>query len=516
MSTRIILGLSFCLLIGFPQFATSSTGLPSDVRSLIVLGVEENLGMKIEQLNLPINKQDEVVQESAFDAEFFGLTSFAKSETPIASTLSLQETVDSEQLLGQLGLKKRFTSGLTGVLSLETERLTDNSSTEALDPSYRTSLLLDLTQPLWRDAGRQVNTTALQLAINRSRQTQLKYLQQAESLALGIADLAYQFSAAERVIVLRQDAVSLAEQTIAGNRKRYSVGVIPISEVQQAETALADREFKMSLAGQNRDLLLIALSRQVNQQLPNSLRDLDLAEIETTSPANLADVNSLYAQARKKRLDLQASEVDQENAALEKVFYRNQLEPKLDLRLQAGVNGLSGEPVDAATNNRYEGSWFDSGGSMLAADGLQWMVGLQFNMPLGNRLGEARLQQARLQEQRSRYQQRDLQEQLRSELSQQLANLQHSYQQLKIAEKFESLAILSLHQEQRRLEEGLSDTFRILSFQDQMIDAKIGRIEAAAQCRRNFSRLQYVRGLILESFNISVKIDPMGINDEKI
>jgi len=62
----------------------------------------------------------------------------------------------------------------------------------------------------------------------------------------------------------------------------------------------------------------------------------------------------------------------------------------------------------------------------------------------------------------------------------------------------------------------LSDTFRILSFQDKMIDAKIGRIEAAAQVRRNLVRLNYVRGDILESYQISVKIDSEGLTYEDI
>ena len=499
------------LLICGPSFALSAEKLPNTVRTLIVLGIEENLGLKIERLNLPISGQEEIVQDSAFDTEFFASSSFAKTETPNASTLSLQETVDSDQLSGQIGLRKRFTSGLNGEINLSSARLSDNSGTASLDPSYRTSLLLDLSQPLLRDAGPQVNTTGIQLAKNRTRQSQLNYLLQAQTLALGIADLAYQLSAAERVVGLRQDAVTLAEQTYRGNQKRFSVGVIPVSEVQQAETALADRELKLSLARQTYKELVIALKRLLNQQPSPDPDKLEIPGIESVNPANLPDLDDLFAQAKKKRLDLQIAAVDQQNAAVEKDYYRNQLEPKLDLRLQAGLVGLSGSAINTSTTSRYEGTWLESGGSLLAGEGTQWLAGIQFSLPLGNRLGDAQFQQAQLKERQSHYAQRDLQEQLKSEISQQLSNLQHSYEQLQIAEKFESLAVLSLHQEQRRLEEELSDTFRILSFQDQMIDAKIVRIDAATQCRRNFSRFQYVRGELLETFKISVKIDPMGI-----
>lgn len=496
--------------------AWSAETTPQALRDLIVLGIENNIGLKIRKIDIPTAKEDITFEDAAFDPEVYTSLAVSGTSNPYVSAFSASDSDDQRLVNGQLGLRKRFSLGTAANLVLTTERATGNDIFNDLSPSYRTALVLDLTQPLLRDAGNQVNATPLRLAENRSYQARLNYLLQAQALARGIADLTYQLSGAEQVVALRRDAVKLAERTLQANRKRFAVGVIPVSEIQEAETALADRQLSLSLARQSRELLQAELSRQLNRELPPSSTSLVADGGRAVTPVSLPGLEQLYAQARQKRLDLQISAVDQESAVLQTDYSLNQLRPKLDLQVQAGLNGLSGEPRTSTTTSHYHGNWFDSTGSLLAADGYQWSVGLLFSLPLDNRQAKARLQQARLQEQRSRSRQHDLEAQLKTELSQQLISLNRAGEQLKIAQKFESLAERSLQQEQRRLEEGLSDTFRILSFQDKMIEAKIGRIEALMQYRRNLSQMEYVRGTILESHGIRVIIDPEGSDYETI
>lgn len=109
-----------------------------------------------------------------------------------------------------------------------------------------------------------------------------------------------------------------------------------------------------------------------------------------------------------------------------------------------------------------------------------------------------------MQRKQANYRQRDVDTQLRSILQQQSINLKRAYDQVKIAERFERLAKLSLQQEQRRLEEGLSDTFRIISFQDNMITAQVGRINALIQYYSTAAQLSFYRGIILEQNNINL------------
>lgn len=481
---------------------------PTSLRSLIVLGLEKNIGLQVEQLNIPFRTEAIKVDESVFDSEVFASLGYSELKTPLASSLSLTDHSDSELLSGQVGLRKKYQSGFTTTLSLDTEWSEDDNQTEDLDPRYRSSLNLTLTQPLLRDFGVEANTTNLRVSRNQQRKSVLQHRYQAQNLALQIETLAGQLAGGAQIVLLRTEAVELSTELLAANQRRYDAGVIPISEVQEAETAAANRELELSLARQSRELLFDQLNQLLNHGLSTDFDPSSLFALGPDFPAiKLPEFEQMFAEAQVDSLVLQQNMFDIQNLSIRQDYYRNQLKPQLDLNLQAGVNGLSGDERSSSVNSRYAGSWGDSFSSAADSDGYQWGAGLEFSIPLGNRMAESRLRQAELQRKQANYRQRDLESQLRSALQQQAINLKRALEQVKIAERFEQLAKLSLDQEQRRLEEGLSDTFRMISFQDNMINAKIGRINALVQYYTSVAQINFTRGIILEQHNITLLLD---------
>ncbi|NOY12323.1 MAG: TolC family protein [Deltaproteobacteria bacterium] len=505
MNQRWVVALLTLSLAVFSSCAVAATG-PESVRDLIIIGLEENIGLRVEQLNIPLRAATVVIDESVFDPEFFASVGYLKTRTPLTSYLSLAAPSNSQQLTGQLGLRKRYSSGLTASLSLDTDWGEDNNPTEDLDPRYHSAFNLTLTQPLLRDFGAKVNRSSVQLSRNQYQQAELQHLLQAQRLALQIEVLAGQLAGEAEIVQLRTEAVALSEELYAANQRRFDAGIIPVSEVQEAETALADRELGRSLAQQARELHFAQLNRQLNHRLPGDFNPLSLYALDSGDlQLQLPEFEQLFVAACELSVDLRLAEIAIKSSNIQQDFYRNQLRPRLDLQLQAGLNGLSGNGRSSAVNSRYAGSWGDSFVGAATGDGYQWGGGLEFSMPLGNRLARSRLQQAELQRKQANYRQQDIKSELRSQLEQQLTNLRRAFEQVKIAERFEHLAELSLQQEQRRLEEGLSDTFRILSFQDKMISAKIGRINALILYYSSVAELNFTRGNILEQHGITLQ-----------
>ena len=69
------------------------------------------------------------------------------------------ETLETEQISGELALSKLFATGLQSRLALQgnrTEGLAGEQGlfSDQLNPSYYAALVLDLSQPLLRDRGR--------------------------------------------------------------------------------------------------------------------------------------------------------------------------------------------------------------------------------------------------------------------------------------------------------------------------------------------------------------------------
>lgn len=496
---RYLIAIGFVLLSSCTCF---SQGDGTSVRDLIVIGLDKNIGLQVQALNVPVSKAEIVSNMAVFDPELFATAGYVDTVTPIASSLSLLDQSESDQLSGELGVRQKYRTGLLASLSLNSEWIDDNDLSESLAPRYRTALNLQLTQPLLRNFGQSVNTTHLRLALKQNEQAGLDYQLQAQSLALQIELAAAKFAGEAQIQALRGDAVVLANELYAANKRRFDAGVIPISEVQEAETALANRELNLSLAQQAKELDFESLNRQLNHALDLDFdgRSLYLFPLQLAA-FELPTMEQMFSAAKKKNISLQLSEIAIQNSEIQQKYYRNQLKPQLDLTVQAGVNGLSGDERTTAIS-RYEGGWFDSFSSSAEADGYQWGAGLEFTLPLGNRAAKSKLKQADLQRRQANYRQRDLETELRSELQQQVINLQRAFDQVEIAQRFEKLAELSLRQEQRRLEEGLSDTFRIISFQDNMISAKIGRINALIQYYAAAAQLSFTRGTILEKHSI--------------
>lgn len=500
---------AFLLLVFLALPSWAAEVAPQDIRDLIILGLEKNIGLQVERINIPLSAEEIRVAAAVFDSELFATTGYAESSTPQALSSLQSNRYTAEQLTGQLGVRKSYVSGLSANLSLSSERNADNNQLESLQPRYRTALLLDLSQPLWRNFGSAVNTTPLQVARNQNQQLSYGYFLQAQALALQIETLALQFARDAEVVKLRKQALLLAQELHAANKRRFDAGVIPVSEVQEAETDLADRQLQLSLALQAQQLALQQLNRQLDYALPADFSVETLYPVNLSEPTrlelNLPAFDELFAVAKQQRLDLKISSLELANSALQKNYFHNQQLPQLDLKLQGGFNGLAGDARNAATTNAYAGSWGNSFSSMSAADGYQWRAGLEFSLPLGNQAAKARFRQAALRERQAAYQNRDLEAALKQELLQQQTVLHRAAEQVGIADRFQQLAETSLQQEQRRLEEGLSDTFRMLLFQNKMISAKIERIAALTYYRLAVAKMNFSRGIILQQHGITVQ-----------
>jgi len=80
--------------------------------------------------------------------------------------------------------------------------------------------------------------------------------------------------------------------------------------------------------------------------------------------------------------------------------------------------------------------------------------------------------------------------------------VERSLERVGVAERFEGLAQTTLTQEMERLKEGLSDTFRILDFQDDVIGAHIRKTSALVDFNQGLTNLYRAMGINLKRYSI--------------
>ncbi|MCB2185210.1 MAG: TolC family protein [Deltaproteobacteria bacterium] len=484
------------------------------LRQALQKGLEANLNLKMEEVNIPYSQEGVLVQEAVFDPalDAYSFTSQNRDASPLFSAPGGVETLDASE--AGAGLSKKFAAtGLESRLGFLTRGVATNSTSVGLNPYYRNALVLDLTQPLLRDFGRTVNTTDLTISQNQFAQARLGFTDQMERTLLSIELAYYDLAAAEAVLKHRIESRAQAEELLRGNQEKFKSGVVPITEVQEAETAVAQRDE------------LIVLARQLVETASNRLADLlevrpgdalygqvlrTQAVPQKWLQQQVPDREHSLSTALTNRSDLRLSKLEVENRQLRLDYQTNQTLPRLDLESSLAVNGLSGTARsdtydDGPWSSPYDGDYGQSYNSLADGDGYGWYLGLRVTYPLGNRSARARENQAALEKRRAIYRVKRLEGAIITEIDNALVSIRRGLQRVAVAQRFEDLAQITLTQELKQLAEGLSDTFRILDFQDKLIEARIRKVAALTDYNKGLAALYRGMGTNLARFDIQMK-----------
>lgn len=494
---------------GAPAMAGNPAGPVLSLQEALVHALERNFDLRAERLNISIGGEDVVVEEARFDPFLDAALSADGTRTPTASALSAGEYARRGEYAGSAGIGKSFVTGLDARASVESSRLTTNSAVEGLDPQYRTFFFLDLRQPLLRDFGPGVQTADLRISENRLQQARHGYLDQAQRLIEQIELAYYELARTLEILQLRIESRELARELLEANRHKFEAGIVPITEVQEAESAMAGRDEQ------------VVFARQQAETAANRLRDLmeigrdhPLASIPLrTEP--LPGIDQLWPQEEEAlgtalltRSDLKIRRLEIVSRDIRLEFLANQKLPRLDLHATLGVNGLSGEEraINGSPGSVNRGDYWSSVDRAAAGDGYQWFAGLSFSYPLGNRASEARHRRAAHEKRQVLFGLQSLENAVENEVRNALVTVERSYERVHVADRFQRLSDVTLSQEMERLAEGLSDTFRILEFQSAVIEARVRRINALVDFNQGLSSLYRAMGENLQRRGIL--IDP--------
>ncbi len=493
------------------------------------IGLSKNLNLKVEALKVPIGEKGTIAEDAVFDPAVDAAASAGTQRIPTGSSFSgedfslqrsYNEAILEQSYNGEAGLSKKFRFGLDGRLSLRTAKDTNDAVVEGLDPEYRSFMILNLTQPLLRDFGTATNTADLRIAKTRVQQAVFGVLGRAQQLAADIESTYYEMAKYIRVYAYRIDSRRLAEQLLAGNREKFATGVIPITEVQEAETAVASRDEQVLAARQQMEIVANRMKDllEINRHDPMSrefFRTQDLPQTDQPFPA--LEQALPVALSNRPELEQQRLEIISRDIRLE--FSKNQTLPRLDLDATVGVNGLSGDAQSLGPSNvdkrdnPQSGNYWDSVDRMSEGDGYEWFAGVRFSYPLGNRGSKARLQARDLEKKQAVYGFKRLETSVETEVINGLITANRSLERVKVAGRFEKLADTTLRQEMERMKEGFSDTFRILDFQDKVIDARIRKLTALADFNQGLVELYLAMGTNLERLNIDYTVDNLETAD---
>jgi len=503
MSPRRSRSAVVCTCLCLPCFAgrfqaqePASPGEPSQSPRVLQLTLEDalrialrnNFDLEIEHLATETARFDALGSWGAFDPVFSLTGSASKSESEPSSRLAGTEDNDL-RLSSSLSLPLSYTGGTLDLGYEHVNSETDNPFA-TFDISTTDVLTVALNQPLLRGAWKRYATVeqrasqlVLERQLEREREVRTRML-------LDVYNAYWDLVSAQEELAVRKLAVELGQQQLAQDKRRLEVGAGTEVDVLQSETNVAQQEQLRLQADyrvlEMRDTLRRLLAPRPEGDYRDYLAKWDwpietlttLPEVEETPPldwrVSLGTAIAERPELAQRRLDIESAEVDLQRSRSERL-------PQLDLQLSTASAGFDTDPAEA----------FDKAAGW---DFPSYTGALTFGMPLLNRRARnaERAARAALRSSMLSYDRAEVD--LLAEVRNAVNEVDKQRDSVSAAIKSRTLAQRQLEAEETRQQVGLSTTFQVLQFQEDLARALSVEVLAKASHAKALARLSFVEG----------------------
>jgi outer membrane protein len=360
---------------------------------------------------------------------------------------------------------------------------TSGTTTRIENPRYEGRLELTFTQPLLKNFGIEVNTAIIRQAQNTEEIARQKLLQTildtVFAVQLGYWELVFRIED----LGVNREALVLAKNFLAENKLRAELGTLAPIELVQSETQVKQREGDVITAEAAVREAEDVLKQTLN--IPESLGTWRIRLRPTDTPpfVPIADtsIQEKVEFALQHRPDVVQAQLTVASQEIARNAARNQRLPQVDLGGTASVSGLGGDLTSTVS---------DLGNT----DGYNWAFSLTFSYPLGNRAANNVLQQQNLLLKQALIDQRKVQLTVSREIYQTVRNLETFSKSVEVRRTATVLARTQLEAEQEKFRLGLSTSFNVLQFQNQLTSARSDEIRALSDYNEALGRLDQVTG----------------------
>ncbi len=459
------------------------------------VALRNNFDLEIARLTSEAAGYDAVGSWGAFDPVFSVTGSASRSESEQRNAFSGATVVEDSDLSLQSRLSVPLTTGGSLSLSLDHVNAKTNNRFAAFDLSTTDVLTAALTQPLLRGAWSRfatVDQRARQIALERQLESERETRAQ---VLIDVYDAYWDLVSAQEELAVREIAVELGKQQLAQDQRRLEVGAGTEVDVLQAETNVAQQEELRLRADytvrQARDALRRILAPRPENELYQDYLDTwdwpiqTLTALPNASNPPLFDWRASLQQAIERRPELAQRRLDIDTAEVELQRARSQRLPQLDLDLSTSSAGFDPDPNQSF--DKAVGWDFPSSSAALT-----------FSMPLWNRGARNAERAARASLRRSMLLYDRFELDLLAEVRTAVNEVDKQRESVGAATKSRALAQRQLEAEETRQQVGLSTTFQVLQFQEDLARALSAEVLAKASYAKAVARLAFVEGRMEE------------------
>jgi outer membrane protein len=477
--------------------APNTQGPPSGVvRRLSIddavrLALEQNLDIQVDRLNPQISDLDIAQARAAWTPSVSATLATVGTDSPVSSFLVAAEgganKSSDRRFSTGLGYSQLFPWGGNASLSWDSFRSTSNSLFTNFNPTLRSNMVFDYTQPLLRN--REIDSARQQLLVTRKNReiSDVQFRETVVTTTRNVKNAYWDLAYAVASLAVNQQSLDLARQSLRNTRSRVEIGTMAPIDIVEADAEVATREEAVIVAeatiGQAEDRLKSLVLDPATPDFWNI--KLELADVNPYQ-VQAIDLEAAIRTALDKRTDLRQARKTLESSDINIRYARNQTLPDVDLQVNYGLTGLGGTQFERDPTRGFPGpvvNQFNRGfgsvlGDLFTNNYPNWTVSVTVGYPVGVANAEANLARARLQYSQSQVQIKNIELQVVTQVRDVARQANSNAKRVDTTRVSRQLNERRLEAEEKKFAAGTSTSFFVFQAQRDLSQARNNELRA--------------------------------------
>lgn len=498
---------------------------PLTLNEAIVMALESNRDIEVTRKTVLMAEFDLKAARGVYEPRFSGLAYYENATVPNISFFNpTTDRVQSKNFAGNIGLQAYVPSFGTSIsATLDNQRVGTDNLVQIISPQYNSNLRVTVTQPLFRGRGFDQPRRAIEIAKSNLSLTDAQFRQRAIEIVAAAQRAYWDLTYALRNLQVQRDGVRDAKAQLEHNRRLVDEGQLAPIDVLAAETQVANFEqsvydaLNIVTVAENA-LKNIVSANRTETIWSKSITPVDSVDLDvpTTTLPEALDA------ALQNRPELQINQTQKKINAIDQKYFRDQQKPQIDLVASYTSTGVGGSlnpnfispfcrdnPQDPACQQalqallRLVGGAGSTWGDILANKYPTYRVGVQFNLPLfGNKTADAQYGRSLVEGDRLNVVHDQLEQNIQVEVRNALQFVRTAEARLRSASISRENSEKQYESEQRKLDSGQSDIYRVLERQTALTTARSNELRAQTELNKSIADLQRATGNSLKANNV--------------
>ncbi len=523
---------------------------PLTLREAITLALENNKDIEVTRQNVRISEFDLTAASGVYQPRFLAQSFYERSTVPTASffgggangEITQSGFTSNVQLQGS---EPRF--GGTYSAQFNNSRVNSTNLFNTLNPQFTSNLTFEYKQPIFRGRRFDQNRRQIEIAKRNLSLTDTQFRQRSIEIIVNVQRAYWDLTYNLRNLQVQRDGVRDAKEQLEHNRRLVDEGQLAPSDIIASETQVANFEQNVYVALDDVNRAENNLKNLIAESKNDSLWNFSIVPTDTVDldAPNTTLPEALDA-ALANRPELEINETQRDINRIDERFFREQTKPQVDLVATYSLAGLAGTPNDAinpfnsndttrekineviarlnttnptlppiatipatpqqTVSSNLTGGNFSSVTDIFANRYPTYRVGVQINLPFASRTAKAQLGRSLVEGERLTTQREQIEQAIQVDVRNALQSIRTSEARLRAAAISRENSERQYLSEQRKLDAGQSDVYKVLERQTALTTARSNELRAQTDLNKSIAELQRATGNSLKANDVEARL----------